>query len=384
MKIIIVMVVEAMLGGIRQHVCDIIKNLNQEKFQIYLVYSDLRADDIFFAEKDLLSRYATLIKCNELRRELGKADVKAYRTLVRLFKEIKPDIVHCHSSKAGMVGRLAAKKSSVKKIIYTPNAYFFQNPSMSYIKKQVYICAERFLSKYATSMTVNVSIGEMKLALKHKLDKKEKFVLIYNGIPEVTLENREDIRIRLGLNMDRYLVGVTARCAQQKDPMTFLKIAEKTISKIQNVEFIYIGDGPIQQEMKQWIIDKKLENKIHMLGFRTDAAEITGALDIYLSTALYEGLPYSMIEAMRAGIPIIATNVVGNNELVENGKNGLLFAAGDIDAGSKLVIKQIESKLIREINVIKTFEEKFSLNTMLCKLELLYNTDENYKNNIYI
>ena len=372
MKTKIVMVVEAMLGGIRQHVCDIIKNLNQEYFQIYLIYSDLRADDIFFKEKDLLSEYATLIRCNDMQRELGKQDIRAYNTLVRLFDEIQPDIVHCHSSKAGIVGRMADKKCSIKKIIYTPNAYSFQNPDISSIKKQIYIVAERILSRHATTMTINVSKGEMQQAISHKVDKENKFTLIYNGIPQIELPDKNYMRDKLNLCKDRYYVGVTARCAQQKDPMTFLNIAEKIIAKMQNVEFIYIGDGPMQQEMKQWITEKNLENKIHMLGFRTDAAEIVGVLDIYLSTALYEGLPYSMIEAMRAGIPLIATDVVGNNEIVADGINGILFPAKDIKAGANAVIRQIEAEQIKKKNVVKSFEERYSLKHMLNSTEYIY------------
>lgn len=367
------MVVEAMLGGIRQHVCDIVKNLDQEKYELYLIYSNMRADDAFFREKEVLERYAILIQCNNMQREIGGNDLTAYHKLVTLFQEIKPDIVHCHSSKAGIVGRLAAKKCKVEKIIYTPHAYSFQSPEIKGLKKDIYILAERVLSRYATTMTINVSKGEMKQALDYKLDKPEKFTLIYNGIPNIPLPSKQELRDRLGLKQNTYYVGVTARCAKQKDPMTFLRIAEQVVAELPDTEFIYIGDGPMEHEMKDWIKSRKLEERIHMLGFRTDASEIVGALDIYLSTALYEGLPYSMIEAMRAGVPIIATDVVGNKELIFDGKNGKLFSIGNIDRPIELIKHQKRNMTINSKLVKDTYNREFSLNYMMKKVDEIYN-----------
>lgn len=376
MKTKIVIVVEAMLGGIRQHVCDIVKNLNQEQYDVYLIYSDLRADEVFFAEIELLSTYASLIKCNEMCREIGKNDFIAYKKLVSLFSDIQPDIVHCHSSKAGIVGRLAARKCKVRKIIYTPNAYSFQSPDVSRIKKRIYIFAERFLSIYATTMTINVSKGEMQQALDKKLDKPNKFVLIYNGIPNIELPDKNELKKRLGLKEEIYYIGVTARCAKQKDPMTFLRIAERVVSETANVEFIYIGDGPLQQEMKVWIEDRGLGDRIHLFGFRMDASEMVGALDIYLSTAQYEGLPYSMIEATRAGVPIIATDVVGNNEIVFSSINGMMFSAKDIQNAVLLIHKQLTEKVIKSKQAKEIFFRKFLLSSMIKKTSLIYSSNK--------
>ena len=368
----VVHIVEAMLGGIRQHVTDIIENLDQDKYDVYLVYSDRRADKAFFDEKGKLENCATLILCNEMQRELGTQDLEAYKALIRHLEKIKPDIVHCHSSKAGIVGRMAAKKCKVKTIIYTPHAYAFETPDIGNLKKNVYIYAERFLSRYATTMTINVSKGEMALAKQYRLDKDEKFTLIYNGIPDIELPLKEELKKELGLKNDIYYVGVTARCARQKDPMTFLEIAEKIVKERNDVEFLYIGDGEMMKQMQSFVKGHKLENKIHLLGFRSDANRIVGALDVYLSTALYEGLPYSMIEAMRAGVPIVATDTVGNNELVIDGQNGRQFEIGDVEKAARLVNSQIERKEIKVDLVRKSFKENFSLKAMMFKTNAVY------------
>ncbi|MCM1542861.1 MAG: glycosyltransferase [Blautia sp.] len=377
MKKKLVMIVEAMLGGIRQHVCDIAENLDRTGYEIYIIYSDLRADAVFKETKEELSGYAELICCNEMQRPISGKDFMAYKAIVKILREIHPDIVHCHSSKAGIVGRLAAKKCKVPLVIYTPNAYAFQSPDVSPLKKYVYIYAERLLSRRATSITLNVSKGEMKLAQDYRIDRPEKFRLIYNGIPQTELKERMQIRKELGLRENIFYVGVTARCAPQKDPFTFLEIAGKTVQNQSNIEFIYIGDGELQGEMTQWITEHGLEQKIHMLGFRTDAAVIVGALDLYLSTALYEGLPYSMIEAMRAGVPVIATDTVGNNELVFEGVNGKLFPVKDADRAVGLILEQYRSGGIEREKVKNTFLKEFSVEVMVRQLNEVYQT-ENY------
>lgn len=372
MKKRIVMIVESMLGGIRQHVCDIVKSLDRQEYEIFVIYSDRRADDTFKRDKDQLKNYANFILCNSMQRSLGMKDFIAYKEIVGLFKKINPDIVHCHSSKAGIVGRLAAKRCKVPLIIYTPNAYAFQSPNTSMLKRHIYVFAEKMLSKYATSVTINVSKGEMKLAQRYKIDRPEKFQLIYNGIPELELKEKQQIRKELGLNENIFYVGVTARCALQKDPFTFLEIAKETVNRNSNIEFVYIGDGDLQEKMLQWIKDHRLESKIHMLGFRTDAALIVGAFDLYLSTALYEGLPYSMIEAMRAGVPIIATDTVGNNELVFDSINGRLFSIEDVAEASRLILEQYEKRNITQEKVKETFIREFSIEAMMSKVNKVY------------
>lgn len=372
-KIRIAIVAEALLGGIRQHVYDIVCGLDREKYEVYFIYSDLRADETFYEQKKEMSQHAKLILCNEMQREIGKQDLVAYRRLVQIFRDIKPDIVHCHSSKAGIVGRLAAKHCKVKKIIYTPNAYAFQSPDISRKKKMLYILAEKFLSRYACNITINVSKGEMSKALEYHLDKSDKFTLIYNGIPEKKLPDRNTLRKRLGLRNDCYYVGFTGRCAEQKDPFTFLQIAKNVIEKEDNVEFLYIGDGDLKNAMEQWIAEHGLQEKIHMLGFRKDASEIVGALDIYLSTALYEGLPYSMIEAMRAGVPIIATNCIGNNELIRENVNGKFFPVNNDVIALNLILNQMKTNSIQRKQVKETYRSDFSVRKMISMLQKVYN-----------
>lgn len=382
-RIKVVEIVEAMLGGIRQHVCDIVENLEPSKYKVYLIYSENRADAEFFKKMQLLKKSAILIPCNLLQRELGIKDMEAYYFLKKVIHEIQPDIVHCHSSKAGILGRLAAKKNHVKAIYYTPNAYSFQNPKLSYIKRYIYIWAEHFLSKYCTTKTINVSKGEQKLALKYKLDVPEKFHVIYNGVPHIALLEREKLRGFYGFQKDDYIVGVTARCAEQKDPLTWLRIAKNVINRIEKAKFVYIGEGELLNSMEKWVKENQLSEKIHLFGFRADASIIVGMFDVYLSTALYEGLPYSVIEAMRAGVPLFVTDVTGNNELVQEEKNGRLFHTKDVRRATDLIIQQYYKKSISNMQVKKSYDENFSLEIMMNNIDSLYLNDWKKHNEKY-
>lgn len=370
----VALVVEATLGGIRQHVCDIAFCLPADEYQLYLIYSEKRADDAWEKEKENLRARENieLIECPEMQRELGVQDFAAYLHLKHIFNEIRPDIVHCHSSKAGIVGRMAAKVCKVPAILYTPNAYAFQMADISFLKRSIYIAAERFLSRYATTMTINVSEGERQQAFVNRLDEPDKFTLIYNGVPDKKLPPKQELRHCLGLPENAYYVGTTSRCAAQKDPMAFLDIARQTIERDSEIQFLYIGDGDLLPQMRTWVAKQSLEGKIHLLGFRSDAPEMVGALDVYLSTALYEGLPYSMLEAMRAGVPIIATDVVGNSEIVQNGQNGFLFPLQDTAAAVELLLRQKGTNMVEHEMVRETFQQKFSLDAMMTKLESVY------------
>ncbi len=370
----ILFITEVMLGGVRKHILDVINSLDKDKFDIYFVYSENRVDEIFLSEIEMLSQKGIhLIKSQYMQRELSfSKDTKAVIELHRIIKEIKPDIVHCHSSKAGFVGRFAAKMCGVKKIFYTPHAYSFQMCDDSSKKRSVYVLAEKLLSRMMTTTTFNVSKGEMECALKFKLDKKEKFKVIYNGISFEEFPDRNEIRKQNGFDEADIIIGVTARIVEQKDPMTFLKIAEKVIAVKPNAKFIYIGDGELENTVNVWIDEHKLRDNIHMLGFRSDASKLVSMLDVYLSTAIYEGLPYSVIEAMRAGVPLIATDVVGNNELVIDGVNGIMFPVKDVEAGTAAVLEQLNTGKIKKEDVVKSFEERFSIDVMIENLEQTY------------
>ena len=370
MKQKLLLIIEAMSGGAGRHVQDLISHLPQEKFDVFVIYSNHRTNPEFLEKIVTMNEQATFILCDFLVREIKpKYDLLAYQFIAKKIKEIKPDIVHCHSSKAGVIGRLAAKRRGVKKIFYTPHAYSFLAPEFSGKKKFFFVQIEKFLSRFSTTQTFCVSIGEMQAALEVNLDKTDKFQVIYNGLPEIDLPSKETIRVQLGLEKTAVVIGNNARMSEQKNPMFFMEIARKMIRQNANWHFVWAGDGQLMPLFQSFIKQNGLEGNIHLLGERPDSEIVVTAYDIFLTTSQYEGLPYAPIEAMRAGVPILATNVVGNSELVIEGKNGYLI---DLE-WSKSVEKKVYKAAKMDAQMIKAdFGQRFAIDQMLKQIETEY------------
>nr|WP_303213106.1 glycosyltransferase family 4 protein [uncultured Romboutsia sp.] len=381
MKKKIVIMSEALGGGVRRHIIDLIENLSKDKFEIYFMYNLDRADDIIKKQIDYMREVGIkLIEIEGFNRKISVNDIKAFISIYKELKKINPDIVHCHSSKAGAIGRVAAKLLGVKSIYYTPHAYYFQNPNSSNLKKRIYAIIESILSKGFTTKTINVSKGEKEIALSYKLDKEDKFCVIYNGIEDYKSVDKElNIKLRkeFNINPNDIVIGVIARLNEQKDPDTFVDIAKAVLEKYDNVKFLYVGDGDLFRHINERLSCEGLNKNIILTGFRKDTDEILNIFDIFLTTALYEGMPYALIEALRAKLPIVATNTTGNNEVVDNGINGYLINIQDSYDGFNKIDYLIKNrskidKLALESH--RKYSMEFTLDNMILEYETLYNS----------
>lgn len=382
MKKKLVILTEALGGGVRRHVLDLLMNLDVEKFEIYFLYGSNRVDSIM---KDSLEsieeRGINIIEIASFNNNIGFHDIKAFKNIYREIKKINPDIVHCHSSKAGALGRMVAKLQGIKVIYYTPHAYVFQNPDISPIKKNIYIKIEMFLNKLATTKTINVSKGEKFIAIENRLGSDDKFTVIYNGVNrdlKLDAYKLENIRKKLNIEDEDIVVGNIARADYQKNPEEYIEIARSVCNKQTNVKFIFVGDGELLEESRRTVKKYNLEDKIMFLGFSKDTDYILSLCNIFLTTSLYEGMPYSLIEASRAKLPIVATNVAGNNEIVVNKENGYLFNRKNIEDASSIIVNLIKNEdLLLEMRQksYEVFEERFTLDKMIEKYEKLYSIE---------
>lgn len=352
----IIFIIEALSGGAGRHVKDLMLNIDNATFESILIYGSQRTD------VELLKNLSSfeLYECPSLAREIDlKKDFESVQFINKIIRKIEPDIIHCHSTKAGVVGRIAAKRNHIKKIFYTPHAYSFLAPEFSNIKKKLFVLIEHFLSKYATTKTFCVSNGEKKNALERHIDRSEKISVIYNGLPEIKFENKREIKIRLGLQANDFVVGNNARMSAQKNPMLFMEIAKAVIEQNDKFHFVWVGDGVLMSTVKEYIFNNGLEKNVHLLGNRKDSELMVAGYDVFMLTSLYEGLPYAPIEALRAGVPIYSTNVIGSNEVVFEGENGE-FINGDYLNSLK--------KISELSNIKSEFKKKFDIDIMINKI----------------
>lgn len=330
-------------GGSRRHVVDLMDGLDPERFELALVYGTSRMDEQFVADLPRLRGRAMMVPCPDLVRPISpRHELAALRQVRATIRRFRPDVVHCHSSKAGIIGRLAARLEHVPVVFYTPHAYSFQAPEFGGKKRMVFVGLERWFARHATTRTFNVSEGERRAALAEHLACPSRFRTVVNGIPDTPVPSRREAREALGVPaeaMDAPIVGVTARMVEQKDPLTFARVAARIIKAYPDTWFAYVGDGPLRADFEACLRGAGEDVASHVLlpGYRADAERIVSAFDVYLLTSLYEGMPYSLIEALRAGVPVVASRVTGNDEVVEPGVNGALFDAGDDETAARAV-----------------------------------------------
>lgn len=374
----LVIICEALGGGVRRHIIDLLRNLDKKKLKIYFIYNLDRADKIMLQEINNLieEKEIELIEVSGFNRNISIKDISAFYKVYNHLRIIKPDIVHCHSSKAGVLGRIAAKLLNVKQIYYTPHAYYFQSPGVSGLKKIIYIKIEKFLSKFATTKTINVSKGERDLAIEY-LGDTNKNIVIYNGIEKNFELNDDDIKKikhRYCIN-DEYIISNVARVDEQKNPKKFIEIAKEISEKYESCKFIYAGDGELLEECRKLVKNYKLQDRILFIGFCENTYELMKISDICLSTSRYEGLPYSLIETCQAGVPIVATNVTGNNEIIEHLKNGFLFEQDNIKEAVEIILNLINNKYKMnglKQSSLKIFNDRFRLDNMIEEYQNLY------------
>lgn len=377
-----VLIIQEAMGGCGRHVVDLVNGLDPQRFEITVIYGTSRMDDYYRAALPEMSQHAHMIPCSDLVRDISpKHELRALRTVARVIREFKPDVVHCHSSKAGVIGRAAVllggghRASGVKRVFYTPHAYSFQAPEFSGAKRAVFIGLERWMSRRVTDMTFNVSAGERQASLAKRIDDPAKFEVVYNGIADEPVPLHAEAMHLLGLGGEipdgAPVVGVTARLVEQKDPMTSLAVVRKVISMRPDVHVVYVGDGPYEDEMKRYCADHGIADRVHFAGYRTDAEHVVSAFDVYLLTSLYEGMPYSLVEALRAGVPIAATDTAGNDEIVQPGVNGMLFPVGDPAAGADVVIDLLDHPMPAD-QVRRTYLERFTVDRMLDRIAAHY------------
>jgi glycosyltransferase involved in cell wall biosynthesis len=375
MKIKVLLVAETVMDGVGKHVDDIIDFLDKDKFELTVAHGTSRVDHRFKAIQKKWQNEIKFVEIPELAREIKwSTDYKAYRALRRLIRKVKPDVVHCHSSKAGVVGRLAAKVSGVKRIYYTPHAYAMQNPENQTSKYLLYLSIERFLARFATTNTINVSLGEKHFAVKHKIQKPDHFRVIYNALGPQRTNHPAKVSFEY-IPEGVFVVGCIARLFEQKNPVEFLTIARDICQKRNDVYFIWVGTGELLDNAKSLSETYGISDRVFFVGHQVNIQAYLEKFDIFLSTALYEGLPYTLIESMQAKCPILATDVIGNNEAVKHGYNGYLYHLGDVsDACTKLEIMLDNATIIEKMEIASQvrFNELFTIDKMMLQIEKLY------------
>jgi glycosyltransferase involved in cell wall biosynthesis len=295
----------------------------------------------------------------------------------RFIKNNNIDIVHTHSSKAGFLGRLAARISGVKTIIHTVHGWSFHG----YQAKPVYylyLLLERFCASFSSAIIV-VSQFDQRQAAQNLVGRPDQYRLIRYAVNprEFTDIIRVDqIKDGFDLSSNGLAVGMIACFKPQKAPLDFIKLASAIKNDFPGVKFILIGDGVLRGKVDALISKLDLKGRVILTGWRHDPAAILSCLDVFVLTSLWEGLPIAVLEAMAAGVPVLATDTGGIGEIVLDGVTGYLVKPHDIEAmGRRLRELLMQPSLRKELaRSARGYAEsgEYTLDIMLNKTTCLY------------
>ena len=381
MRRIKILYVSQATGGVKRHITFLAAHLDPARFEVVGCFPPQdhvkgvsAGKESFF---DVFQRLGLRVIPLDMYREIRPLqDLVAFLKLFRILQKEKWDIVHTHSSKAGFLGRIAGRLAGVPVVIHTPNAFAFARPPQSFLNF-FYILLERAAGYFCDAL-IAVSPSEEELARQTGVVSPQKIVRICNGIDLEELECSMDPRVKkkaLGIPEAHSVVLTVGRFAPQKAPGVFIEAAKTVLAQTQTVTFVMVGDGPLFQNVKHQIERENLKGKIFMFDWRSDVREILAVCDMYVLSSLWEGLPYTVLEAMALRKPVVATRARGTCDLVQDGVTGFLVGLRDGQKMAEKISALLSDKtLAREMGERGRLrvEKEFTLKPHLEKTEALY------------
>lgn len=314
-------------GGSAENTFLTLKGLDKSRYQVSLIAGPV--DDPSQDRRSHLEESGVrYIQVPQLRRNIHLFyDFSALLKTFRLLRRERPDIVHTHTSKAGLLGRLAAKLAGIPSIIHTPHGHVFFG-YFGALKTRMFILFEKLASRI-TDKIVALTPREKSDYLSYKVTSEEKLVVIPSGIElhkcqHAPREERSKLKKGLGIPETSAVVGTAGRLVPVKGPQFLLKAFKQVISEHPDTYLVFAGDGPLRKSLEKNAVVMGLAKKIIFAGWRDDMARVLSVFDVFCLPSLNEGMGRVLVEAMALGKPIVASDVGGIPDLIIPGKNGFL------------------------------------------------------------
>jgi glycosyltransferase involved in cell wall biosynthesis len=291
-------------------------------------------------------------------------DAVAVQQLMAILRRLQPDLVSTHSSKAGWLGRIASKLCGVP-VVFTAHGWPFTGNAPR-VQRWLYPRLERLVAPLADHI-ITVSDHDRTLAIKKGIAPEHKITRIHNGV----VDHAGALEAPRQSGPAR--VVMTGRLSPQKSHAGLVR----ALGSLRHLEWVLelIGDGPGGADIIELARTFGVEDRVHLLGARNDVAQILGRADIYALVSNWEGFPRSILEAMRAGLPVLATDVGGVAEAVEHGKTGFLLPLGnDKELAIRLELLIREPALRKHLGAAgrQSYEEHFRFELMLQRTVAIY------------
>jgi len=312
-------------------------------------------------------------------------DLLALMNLTFFLKKNRYHIVHTHNSKAGFLGRLAAKFAGVPVIVHTVHGFAFHDQEPIW-RQNLFRNLERRASRWCDKM-IFISQPLIDWALREGIVTEDKAVKIYSGIEldqfgPVTKDTKNKIRSKWRIGHEDVVIGVVSKLWEGKGHVILIKAFKELRKEIKDIRLVIVGEGYIYNELRNLVHMLGLDDSVLFTGFQMDVSEIIATFDVAVLPSFFEGMGRVLLEAMAMEKPVVASRVGGIPDLVEHGVNGFLVSPGDVLELSNTIKKIVrDKKLAHEMGKKgrKRITEQFNAEAMVQSIEKVYNECLNTK-----
>ena len=366
-------------GGADENTLFTVQGLNKDRYEVDLLMGEEFDKSIFDKVKnnnfDIIQIKGLKWKLNFLH------DPIVLIKLIKLMRKNHYDIVHTHTTKAGILGRIAGRIAGVPVIVHGLHGSTFEAFD-SWLLNWLLFLFERLTGRF-TDAYISVSGVLSEKYVERRIGKKENYHTVYSGMQ---LETFYGVRGKidcgkkqreLGISVEDFIIGNVARLETRKGHKFLIDAFKNVVEKQKNshVKLLIIGEGNKRKILESYVKELNLENKVIFTGYREDVEELMAMMDIFVLTSLREGLPRVLVQAAAVGMPSVAFNVDGVPEIIEDNHNGFLVKAGDVKQLTERIIQYIDHKellVLHGKNGRELIKGKWSIEDMVEKIDKIY------------
>jgi len=365
-------ITQLVLGGAQDNTLVTVAKHDRSKFEVHLashpsgfwLERSKKVADVFHPLPNLVNPISPL------------QDIIALIEIVKLLRSEKFDVIHTHSSKAGILGRWAGRIAGIPVVVHTVHGFAFHD-FMSNSKKFLYILIERISSSCA-DFYITVSELNRKEAVQLQLFELDNSATIYSGIDLTKLDRDADLSLvksQIGIPDKWQTIVSVGRLDKQKSPNILIDAFAQVVDQCPETILLLVGDGELLEELEIQVNRLELTNKVRFLGSREDVPEILKIADIFALSSLWEGLGRAMTEAMLIGKPVVVPEIYGIPEIVHHRETGLLFEAKNVSQLAEHLVFLLQNPQERERlgeNAKNLTRRLFDGDIMVSQIETVY------------
>jgi len=366
-------------GGADENTLFTMEGLDKNKYEVDLVTGEEFDESILSKVKN---NHFGIIQIKGLKWKLNFLyDTIVLLRLIKLLKKKRYDIVHTHTTKAGILGRIAARIAGVPVIVHGLHGSTFQAFNSGLLNWFLFLF-EKFTGRF-TDAYISVSEVLSEKYIEKGIGKKENYHTVYSGMKLETFYgvrgkiNYKEKYKELGINAGEFLIGNVARLETRKGHKFLIDALKKVIEERKGypLKLLIIGEGNKREYLESYVKELNLEGKVIFTGYRKDVEELMAIMDIFVLTSLREGLPRVLVQAAAVGMPSIAFNVDGVPEIIKDNYNGFLVKVKDVEQLENRIVKYMNNKelvLLHGRNGREFIENKWSIKGMVDRIDKIY------------